>query len=321
MASSETDEGRGRAADRPEEIPAKGWKDVLWRVYASLTEDNVMLVAGGVTFYLLLAIFPALAAFVSLYGLVADPATIAGHVSGLAGVLPEDAVAMLQGQLTTLAQQQGSALTWGFAISLALAFWSANSGMKGIIEALNIAYDEEEKRSFVKLTLISFAFTLGAFLLAAAMIVAVAVVPAAIAVLNLGGFGELLVRLIRWPILLALIGLALTLLYRYAPSRDTPEWRWVTWGSGIATAVWIVASIAFTLYLENFADYNATYGSLGAAVGFMLWLWISSIIVLVGAELNAELEHQTARDTTTGPERPMGERGALVADTLGETAG
>lgn len=320
MARNETDDGRGRTAGKPQEIPAKGWKDVLWRVYVSITEDNVMLVAGGVTFYLLLAIFPALAAFVSLYGLFADPATIAQHLSGVEGVLPEDAVAMLQEQLTSLAQQQGSALTWGFVISFALAFWSANSGMKGIIEALNIAYDEEEKRSFVKLTLISFAFTLGAFLLAMAMILAVAVVPAAMAILNLGAWGELAVRVIRWPILLLMIAAALNVVYRYAPSRDTPEWRWVTWGSGIATVVWIVTSIAFTLYLENFADYNATYGSLGALVGFLLWIWISSIIVLIGAELNAELEHQTARDTTTGPERPMGERGAIVADTLGESA-
>lgn len=320
MAASETDTGRGRDAGTPSEIPVKGWKDVLWRVYESLTEDNVMLVAGGVTFYLLLAIFPALAAFVSLYGLFADPATISAHVAGLEGVLTEEAVAMLQEQLATLVGHQDTALTWGFAISLALAFWSANSGMKGVIEALNIAYDEQEKRSYVKLTLVSFAFTLGAFLLAVVMIVAVAVIPAVLAVFHLGAAGEIAVRLIRWPILLLLIAVALTLVYRYAPSRDTPEWRWVTWGSGVATVVWILASFAFTLYLENFADYNATYGSLGALVGFMLWIWISTIIVLVGAELNAELEHQTARDTTTGPDRPMGERGALVADTLGKTA-
>lgn len=320
MAASETDTGRGRDAGTPSEIPVKGWKDVLWRVYESLTEDNVMLVAGGVTFYLLLAIFPALAAFVSLYGLFADPATISAHVAGLEGVLTEEAVAMLQEQLATLVGHQDTALTWGFAISLALAFWSANSGMKGVIEALNIAYDEQEKRSYVKLTLVSFAFTLGAFLLAVVMIVAVAVIPAVLAVFHLGAAGEIAVRLIRWPILLLLIAVALTLVYRYAPSRDTPEWRWVTWGSGVATVVWILTSFAFTLYLENFADYNATYGSLGALVGFMLWIWISTIIVLVGAELNAELEHQTARDTTTGPDRPMGERGALVADTLGKTA-
>jgi membrane protein len=310
---------RGRDAERPRDIPARGWTDVAWRVYGAINEDRILLVAGGVTFYLLLAIFPALAAFVSLYGLFADPQAITGHVAALEGVVPDEGLALIQNQLAELAGQQGGALTFGFLVSFAIAFWSAQNGVKAIIEGLNIAYNEAEKRSFVKLTLVAFAFTMGAMLIAILMLFAVAVLPAVMAFVELGGVGDLVLRLARWPILLVVIALGLTVLYRFGPSREPPKWRWVTWGSGIATLVWILGSIAFTIYLENFADYNATYGSLGALVGFLLWIWISVIIVLVGAELNGELEHQTRRDSTTGDPLPMGERGAVQSDTLGET--
>jgi membrane protein len=310
------EDDRGHAARTPSEIPARGWKDVLMRVYREVSEDSVLLIAGGVTFYVLLALFPALAAFVSVYGLFADPATISSHVASLDGVLPEGGIQLIQDQLTAVASKQGGALTTGLLIALALAFWSANGGMKAIIEALNIAYEEDEKRSFLRLTLVSFAFTLGGMLVMVVMLTAVAVVPAVIAVFNFGGLGDLLLRLLRWPVLLGTVAVGLAILYRFGPSRDPAEWRWVTWGSGLATLVWLAGSIGFTWYLENFADYNATYGTLGALVGFLLWIWISATIVIVGAELNAELEHQSAVDTTTGPDRPMGSRGAVVADTV-----
>ncbi|CAN5713913.1 YihY/virulence factor BrkB family protein [soil metagenome] len=311
---------RGRAARSPSELTAAGWKDIAARVWHSIGEDRVMLIAGGVTFYLLLAVSPALAAFVSLYGLFADPSVIASHVGALDGLLPEDAVALIEEQLANVAGQEGGALTFGFLIAFALAFWSANNGIKAIIEALNIAYNEREARSFVRLTLVSFAFTIGAMLVAAEMILAVGVVPALLAALDLGTAGDLVLRFSRWPILLVLVAVGLAILYRHAPSREAPEWRWVTWGSGVATLVWILTSIAFTLYLENFAEYDATYGSLGALIGFLLWIWISMVIVIVGAELNGEMEHQTRVDTTTGGEEPMGERGARQADNLGEAA-
>ncbi len=314
------DPGRGRDADTPRNFPAKGWKDILWRVWAAIGEDRVLLVAAGVTFYLLLALFPALAAFVSLYGLFADPASIAQQMDALHGVLPAEGLTMLTDQLNSLASGGQQSLTWGFLLSFAVAFWSANNGVKSIIEAMNIAHDERETRSFVRVTILSFTFTLGAMTLGILMILAVGVVPAALAVLNLGPLGTVLLWLLRWPLLLLIVALAMTMLYRYAPDREPPEWRWVTWGSAIATVVWLLSSIAFTIYLENFADYGATYGSLGALIGLLLWIWVASIILIVGAEINAEMEHQTARDTTTGPERPMGERGARMADTLGETA-
>jgi len=309
---------RGREATKPTAIPGAGWKDIARRVFRAIGEDRVLLVAGGVTFYLLLALFPALAAFVSLYGLFADPHAIADHVAALEGVLPEEGIEMIQGELSALAQQQGGALTFGFLIAFGVAFWSANNGIKAIIQALNIAYNEQEKRSFIKLTLVSFAFTLGAMLVATTMLLAVGVVPALLALVDLGRVGEIAVWLLRWPIVLVLIALGLTILYRYAPSREKPQWRWVTWGSAFATIVWLVTSVAFTIYLENFADYNATYGTLGALIGLLLWIWLSMIVVIVGAELNGEIEHQTRRDTTTGEPRSMGERGATQADRVSE---
>ncbi|TKA96599.1 YihY/virulence factor BrkB family protein [Cereibacter changlensis] len=314
------DPGRGRDADTPRKIPAKGWKDIFWRVWAAVGEDRVLLVAAGVTFYLLLALFPALAAFVSLYGLFADPASISEQVAALRGVLPAEAMTMLTDQLNTLAAGGRSSLTWGFFLSFGVAFWSANNGMKSIIEAMNIAHEQRETRSFLRVTLLSFSFTLGAMTLGILMILAVGVVPAVLAVLKLGGIGAALLWLLRWPLLLLVAAMAMTLLYRYAPDREPPEWRWVTWGSGIATLVWLLGSVAFTIYLENFANYGATYGSLGALIGLLLWIWVATIILIIGAEINAEMEHQTARDTTTGPEQPMGERGARMADTLGVTA-
>lgn len=319
--SPEPNTARGRNASGPTQIPLRGWKDIAWRIAEKFTRDRVMLVAGGVTFYLLLALFPALAAFVSLFGLFADPGVIAQHAQALDAVLPDDAVALITDQLVALASQTGSALTLGFFISLAIAFWSANNGTKAIFEALNIAYQEDEKRSFIWLNLVAFSYTIGAMLIAGLMIFSVGVIPALLAFLNLGALGEALVRYARWPVLLVFIAVAIAVLYRYGPSRNPPRWRWVTWGSGLATLVWLVTAIAFTRYLENFADYNATYGSLGAAVGFMFWVWVSAVILIVGAELNAEMEHQTKKDTTIPPDLPMGERGAHVADSLGKTSG
>ena len=320
MDLTDADRSRGRNATRPTAIPAKGWKDVGWRVWKSLTQDRVLLISGGVTFYLLLSLFPALVAFISIYGLFLDPATAVNQANALSGLVPPAALDLIADQLSRLASRQGGELTVGLVLSLLLAFCSANGGVKAMIEGLNIAYDEREKRSFLRLNLVAFAMTLGAMLLMVLLIVALAVVPAVLAVLNLGGVGDLLVRVLRWPLLVVAVGLALAVLYRLGPSREPPEWRWVTWGSGVATVVWLVTSLGFTIYLDRFANFDATYGALAAPIGFLLWIWLSIIVVILGGEINGEMEHQTARDTTTGPEEPMGERGAVMADTLGETA-
>jgi membrane protein len=318
---AEGEKGHGRRADRPSEIPAAGWWDIGWRVWREVAEDRVLLVAAGATFYLLLALFPALAAFVSLYGFVADPATVADHVSHLGGLLPSAGVDIVKSQLEALASQNQRALGIGFATGLAIALWSANNGVKALFEAINIAHEETEKRGFIRLNLTSFAFTLGALLIAIGLIVTVGVVPAVLAYLQLGAWTETLVAIGRWPVLLVAILAGISLIYRFGPSRRPPKWRWLSWGAVIATVVWVAASWGFSFYLRNFADYNATYGSLGAVIGLMMWTWISVIILVVGAEINAEMEHQTARDSTAGDrDKPMGERGAVVADTLGKTA-
>lgn len=311
---------RGRDAKSPTEIPAKGWKDIFWRLVSQVSEDRVMLTAAGVTFYLLLALFPALAAFVSLYGLVADPVIIADHVSALAGVLPSGGIDLLTTQLKALATQDSQALSLGFLLGLGIALWSANNGIKSLFDALNIVYGEREKRGFIRLTLLSFTFTGGALLVGIFLLATVAVIPAVLAFLSFGAVTEFAIGWGRWPLLLMAVALVISLIYRFGPSREKAKWRWLTWGSALATTVWLAASIGFSFYLENFADYNATYGSLGAVIGFMMWTWISVMILLMGAELNAEMEHQTAQDTTTGPPQPLGQRGAFMADDLGKTS-
>ena len=311
--------GRGRRADTPSKIPFEGWKDILWRTWAEFSADRITLIAAGATFYLLLALFPALAAFVSIYGFVADPVTIADHIAFLGGVLPSGGIELIETQLTALATQNEAALSFAFIFGLLFALWSANNGIKTLFEALNVAYDETEKRSFVWLNLITLGFTLGAIVIAILFIVSVGIVPAVLAFVGLGSVAETLISLARWPVLFVAAALGISILYRFGPSRERAKWRWVTWGSALATAVWLIASVLFSWYLTNFADYNATYGSLGAVIGFMMWTWISVVILLLGAELNSELEHQTARDSTTGPEKPMGERGATMADTVGES--
>ena len=279
-----------------------------------------MLIAAGVTFYLLLALFPALAAFVSLYGFVADPITIADQVSYLGGLLPNAGLEIIEQQLKALVSKDAEALSLGFLIGLAIALWSANNGIKAVFDAMNVAYEEVEKRSFVRLNLTSAMFTLGAIIIATIMLLAVGIVPAMLALLHLERWAEILIAFARWPLLLGSIWLGISLIYRYGPSRHNAKWRWLNWGSILATVVWLSASVAFSYYLQNFANYDATYGSLGAVIGLMMWTWISVIILIVGAEINAEMERQTAIDTTVGPPKPMGQRGAVVADTVGKSS-
>ncbi len=309
---------RGRDAETPAEIPAKGWKDIAWRVYDGIQNDRVMLVAAGVTFYALLALFPATAALVSLYGLFADPSTINEHLRLVSGFLPDGALEVIGDQVKRIASQKGT-LGITFIGTLALALWGANAGTKAIFDALNIIYKEREKRSFVALTLQSLLFTVGAIALMLVALAGIVVVPVMLELLGIAQeSGAALLSLLRWPLLYLLILLALACLYRYGPSRTEPQWRWVTWGSAIAGAIWIVGSLLLSWYVANFGTYNATYGSLGAVIGFMVWMWLSTIVVLVGAEINAEMEHQTAKDTTEGRPKPMGARGAKMADELGE---
>lgn len=310
--------GRGRDATRPGDIPLRGLRDVFWRVVAQVSEDRVTLVAAGVTFYVLLALFPALTSLVSIYGLISDPAAIGEQINLLTAVMPSQSLQLVAEQLQAITSQKASSLGIGFVVGLLIALWSARNGIAALIEAMNIAYDEEEKRGIVRLTLLSLGFTIGGLLVTAVLIAAIGVMPAILAVVPFGQWLESIARFVRWPVLLLLIGAGITLLYRYGPDRNPPKLRWLTWGAAFSTLSWLPASLLFSFYIDNFANYNATYGAMGALIGFMLWIWVSTIIIIVGAELNAELEHQTARDSTRGPPKKMGKRDAYVADTVGK---
>ncbi|SMC76421.1 membrane protein [Fulvimarina manganoxydans] len=311
--------GRGRDAEGPLDIPWKGWKDIALRLYTSFFDDRVMLIAAGATFYLLLALFPAFAVFVSLYGFVNDPATISEHIAFIGRFLPQAGTELLQSQLDTLVNQDPASLSVGFLTGLVFALWSANNGIKTLFEAMNIAYGEVEHRSFLKLNAVAFCFTMSMIIVVIVLFAAIGVVPAIMAIFGLQSVTESMIAALRWPVVFLLIVCAIAAIYRYGPSRRRARWKWVMLGAFLTALVWLGASIGFSWYLQNFANYNATYGSLGAVIGFMMWVWISSVIFIVGAEINAEIEHQTAIDTTGQPAQPIGERGARVADTLGKS--
>ena len=311
------EQGRGRRATAPWRIPWRGWKDILWRVYASFSDNRLLAVAAGVVFYSLLAIFPAVAAFVSLYGLVADASTIDAHLSLAAGIFPAGAVDILHEQITKLVAKSDAKLSLGFLTGLGVALWSANAGMKAIIDALNVVYDEKEKRGLVKLNLVSLLFTFIALISLIVALAAIVVAPIIFSAVGLSSLLSVAIVVLRWPLLFILATVALALIYRYGPSRREARWQWLSVGSAAAAIGWLISSVLFSWYIANFGAYNATYGSLGAAVGMMMWMWISAIVILLGGELNAEIEHQTAHDSTVGDEKPLGRRGAVMADTIG----
>jgi membrane protein len=289
--------GRGLGADSPAEIPLSGWKDILLRTAREFGQDRITQVAGGVAFFALLAVFPAMAAFVSLYGLFADVAQAEKQISLLSGVLPRDTLAFAADQMARFAAKGTGQLSFAFAVSVLVSIWSANGAVKALFDGLNVAYEQQEKRGLITLNLYSLAFTLGGLIFAALALSAVVAAPAALALV---GYNRSLAWLsvLRWPVLLAAAVTALSVLYRYGPSRTRARWRWITWGGAIAATLWLIASMLFSWYVGAFAHYDRTYGSLGAVVGFMTWIWLSSIIVLAGAELNAEIEAQTSVDTS-----------------------
>ncbi len=309
--------GRGRGARYPWQIPWAGWKDILWRTYEQITEDRLLAVAAGVVFYGLLAIFPAISAFVSIYGLFADPSTVDQTLNLIGDVIPADAMGPVEEQVNRVASSGSGSLSFTFLLSLAIALWSANAGMKAIIDALNVAYGERERRSFIRLTLISFALTIGVIVAGLCAIAVIVVFPVATSFLGVESLAATLIQWLRWPLLLLALLIGLAVLYRFGPNRTEPRWQWVSVGSVVAALLWLAGSAGLSFYLSHFADYSATYGSLAAGIGLMMWLWLSAIVVLLGAELNSEIEHQTAHDSTVGPQKPIGTRGATMADTVG----
>lgn len=312
----EAEPRRGRAARHPHGIPLLGWRDILWRTAREISVDKLPSVAGGVTFYTLLALFPAIGAFVSLYGLFADVAAVEKQLQEMATVFPASVVQIVGEQMLRLAGQEGSKLGVAFVVSLLLSIWSANASMKALFDGLNVAYDEDEKRNFVSKTALTYGFTLCALLYAVFIAAVLIAMPIVLERVGLGAISALWIPL-RWLAVWLVTALAFAMLYRFAPCRARPRWRWVVLGALFGAAAWLVGSLGFSIYVNRIAHYDATYGPLGAVIAFMVWVWFSIMTVLVGAELNAEIEHQTAHDSTTGPEKPMGARGAAMADTVG----
>ena len=314
---SGTTDHQGRQADRPTDIPASGWMAVMKRTWTEAGKDNLNLIAAGVAFFFFLALVPLLASLVLTYGLVADPMTVVKHLQGLTQVLPADAARLIGEQLMSVTQAARGEKGFGLLLALLLALYGGMRGASSIITALNIVYEEEEERGFIRTTLLAFVMTVGVVIVGVVGIIAVSVMGFVDEVLSgLGPIAHTLIRLMSWALAAALASFSIAAVYRYGPDRDEPKWRWLTPGSIVATLLWLAVTLGFAFYVSNFGSYNATYGSLGAVVVLLMWLYLSAYVLLLGAELNSELEHQTARDTTIGPDKPLGQRGATMADTV-----
>jgi membrane protein len=319
-STAPSSDAHGRQAGTPARVPARGWRDIAVRTAREAKADDVALLGAGVAFYWLLALVPALTAIAGIYGLVVDPAEAGSSVDEVLAAAPAEVRDLVSHQLEEIAARSQGQAGFAAAAGIVLALWSASSGMRHLVGALNLAYDEEERRSFLRLRALSLLLTVGAGVFLTASVAVIAVAPAAVADTGAGEPARVLVSFLRWPVLaLAMVGM-LAVLYRYGPDRDEPRWEWAGVGSVAATVLWLLGSGLFSLYTANFGRYDDTYGSLGAIVVAMLWLLLTAVAVVLGAELNAESERQTARDTTEGPSRSLGERDAHAADTVGPTA-
>ncbi|MET0533946.1 MAG: YihY/virulence factor BrkB family protein [Steroidobacter sp.] len=315
IASTEAD--RGRTAQRPSEIAWRGWWDVLWRVKDQLDADNVSIVAGGLALFGLLAVFPSLAAAVAIYGIVASPEAIQAQMQAFNGLLPPATLEILQNQLHELVAQRNDTLSVGVIVGIVLTLWSARKGMVALITAMNVAYNEHDRRSFVVRTLMSMAFTIGGVLGFLLVILLGVAVPVVLKFLPLGIAAEWVLLGVRWALLWVIAILGLATLYRFAPHRSRPRWEWVNAGSVIAATLWLLSSVLFAVYVRNFDSFGEAYGAIAGVVVMLMWFYVSAYVVILGAEINSELERQTIHDTTAGPEKPLGERGAFSADTIG----
>ncbi|MGH8327623.1 MAG: YihY/virulence factor BrkB family protein [Steroidobacteraceae bacterium] len=318
MEAERQEPGRGRGARTPSEIPRAGWRDILLRVWHRIGEDNLSLVSAGVALNTLLAVFPAMAVLASVYGMFASPAEVAKEIAPFYGILPHDAASLIQTQLEALARPRNQTLGIGAIVSFVVSIYYSSQGVSALMSATNIAYSERERRSFIKLILVAIGFAVGAVIGFVLMLLLTLAVPLALQRLPLPGFVSMAALVLRWILLWLFAVFGLAIVYRYAPSRENAQWRWVTWGSVVAATLWLVASILFSLYVRDFGSYGRTYGALGSVIVLIMWFYLQGYAIVLGAEFNAEAEHQTAVDTTRGPPAPMGERGAHVADTLGQ---
>jgi membrane protein len=307
--------GDGQRASTPTDIPTGGWKAIGKRVVTELKNDHVSLLAAGVAFKGLLAIFPTIIAAISIWGLVADPQQVQQQAAGFLNALPEQAAGLLEEQMTSVASTDPGALSFALAASILLALWSASGGMAGLMEGINAAYNEVDERKFPKKRGIALGLTLAGIVFLLLTLGLVAVLPAVSDQLGLGRVGELAVSIGTWPLLAVLVMGALAYLYKVAPDRDDPQLKWTSVGAVVATVLWLIGSLMFTFFVENFGSFGETYGTFAGIIVLMLWLFLTGFIVLLGAEINAEQERQTLKDTTVGEPEPLGSRGARMADT------
>jgi membrane protein len=315
--SNDPAEGAARApgytAEQPSDIPPRGWFQILRRSLKEMKSDHLTLIAGGVAYAWFLALFPGLIAAVLIYGLVTDPSQVESQVNDMASGLPQDAQSLITTQLKSIAGGSGG-LGLGLLLSIALALWSASAGMAGLVEAINIAYDEDEERNFIIKRGLALLLTVGFIVFLAVAVALVAVFPVVLSQLGTGPIISIIAQVVRWAVLVGAAIVALGLIYRIGPHRDAPAVRWLSTGSVIATIIWIAASVGFSFYVENFGSYGKTYGALAGVVVLLIWFWITALAVLIGAEINAEAEAQTVKDTTKGDPKPLGTRGAVKAD-------
>ncbi len=311
-------DGSGRKARGPTQIGRDGWRDIAWRIWQRFNDNRLLLVSAGATFYLLLSIVPLLAIFVALYGLVFDASNVVSQINQVAPYLPGDARTIVEDQLKRLVSESDIRLGLTVAVSFIVALWSASGATKALIEGLNIVNAETEQRSFFKRNAIALAMTLIGVI---GSILALGVSIALPAALNrFAPYASQFVPVVSNVLVAALMVVGVGALYRWGPSREPARWRWLTPGSVLAVAAILGFTIAFGWYARTFSTYSA-YGSLGTIIGFMTWGWVCMLLLLLGAQINTAIEHQTAQDSTTGRPVPMGRRGAVMADTLGRHAG
>jgi membrane protein len=308
---------RGRDATTPRQIPAKGWKDTLMRVKEGIKLDRISMVAAATSYYALFALVPALTSIVLIYAWVSDPSDISRHISQVSDVMPKEMQSLLQSQLSSLAGQAGG-IGFGAILTVLISLWSASKGCKALMMAMNVIYNEQEERGFIKYNALGLGLTLLGIVLSLAAIAVIVGLPAVTGQFNLPPSLQTVITVISWVILLGLFSFFLSCVYRFGPNRNAAQWKWVSWGAVFAAVLWALASGLFSWYAAKYGDFNKTYGSLGAIIVLMTWFYLSSFVILLGGEINAELEHQTKRDTTLGEEKPMGSRDAHVADTVGE---
>ncbi len=303
-------------ANSPLQFKWADWKEILIRVKNEVSSDQIGLMAAAIAYYALFSLFPLLLATVSIYGLFADPTQVETHISSLYEIMPRDAAALLAEQMHKISSNSGTKLGLSAIVSIVVALWTASSGSKSLIQGMNIAYDEEEKRGFFRLQAQALLLTLGGVVTVISAAALVAILPVVLDFIGLTSFRDELLLLMRWPLLAALFIVGLAILNRYGPSRAEPKWRWVTIGTLTATLIILLASLGLAFYVDRFGSYNKTYGSIAGVVILLLWLYMLSYAVLLGTELNAEIEHQTRSDSTVGAQKPIGTRGAVKADTL-----